>query len=141
MISQQVSSLNCLQWLTRKCTTNESKYVEIRDPFCIQLFVYTFFMNFVYKLYTCLSCLLFVDQNWCMQNVCIQTVSHILTIFCINFVYKMCTKCLHAKCIPHFNKLLYIFCIQNLAGIWFFIRNVYKNLSKCGMSLTKFPVL
>ena len=69
MISQQVSSLNCLQWLTRKCTTNGSKYVKIRDPFCMQLFISTFCMNSVYRLCTSLWCTLFIDQNWCIQNV------------------------------------------------------------------------
>ena len=29
----------------------------------------------------------------------------------------MYTKCLYTKCIPHFDKLLYTFCIQNLAAI------------------------
>ena len=29
----------------------------------------------------------------------------------------MYRKCLCAKCIPHFGKLLYTFCLQNLAGI------------------------
>ena len=32
-------------------------------------------------------------------------------------------KKMYAKCIPHFDKLLYIFCIQN----------VNKSLSKCGI--------
>ena len=32
-------------------------------------------------------------------------------------VYKMYTKRFYTECIPHFDKLLYTFCIQNLAGI------------------------
>ena len=41
-----VSSLNCLQWLTGKCITDGSKYVEIRDPFCY------LYIHFVWILYT-----------------------------------------------------------------------------------------
>ena len=29
----------------------------------------------------------------------------------------MDTKCLYTKCIPHFDKLRFTFCLQNLAGI------------------------
>ena len=29
----------------------------------------------------------------------------------------MYTKCLYTKCIPHFDRLLYTFCMQNLAAI------------------------
>ena len=29
----------------------------------------------------------------------------------------MYTKCLYKKCIPHFDKLFYTFCIQNLAAV------------------------
>ena len=38
-------------------------------------------------------------------------------IFGQTFVYKMYTNCLYIKCIPRFDKLLYTFCIQNLAGV------------------------
>ena len=41
----------------------------------------------------------------------------------LSFVYKMYTKCIQNVCIQnvyHFEKLLYTFCIQNLAGIAFF---------------------
>ena len=59
-------------------------------------YLHTFCTNFVYTLYTqYLWCTLFVDQNWCIQNVS-----------------KMYTKC-----IPHFDKLLYTLCIQNLTAI------------------------
>ena len=33
----------------------------------------------------------------------------------------MYTKCLYTKCIPHFDKLLYTFCMQNLAAIFLLI--------------------
>ena len=36
---------------------------------------------------------------------------------------------MHAKCIPHFDKLLYTFCIQNLTGIALLIF-VYKMYTK-----------
>ena len=32
------------------------------------------------------------------------------------FIYKMYRKYLYIKCIPHFDKLLYTFCIQKLDG-------------------------
>ena len=35
---------------------------------------------------------------------------------CIHFVYQNCTRCIqlmYTKCIPHFGKFLYTFCIQN----------------------------
>ena len=34
---------------------------------------------------------------------------NIPTNFCIHFVYKMYTQYLHTKCIPHFDKLLYLY--------------------------------
>ena len=61
----------------------------------------------------------------CIQNDCIQIVSHISTNFCINFVYKMYTKCFHTKCVPHFDKFLYTKCIQNVC-----ILNVYHLSTK-----------
>ena len=150
MISQQVSSLNCLQWLTWKCSTSASKCVEIRDLFCMQLFVYTFYMNLAYQFYTwCLWCALFVDQNWYIKNVykmfeckmypifrqtlvyilhtkCIQNVYNMFvykmySTFQKNFACQMYTKCLHKTSIPHFHKRLQTFCMQNLAGIVFLI--------------------
>ena len=55
----------------------------------------------------------------CIENVCIQNVSHISTNFCIHFAYKMYTKyiqniCIYTKCTPHFDKLLYTKCIENV---------------------------
>ena len=64
--------------------------------------------NCVYIHFACKSC------TRCMQLMytkCIQNVSHILTNFCIHFVYK--TK------------------ISFAAN--FFIQNVYKRLLKCGI--------
>ena len=49
----------------------------------------------------------------CVQNVCMQNVSHLLQ----NVVYKMNTKCIYTKFISHYDKLLYTLCIQNLAGV------------------------
>ena len=46
-----------------------------------------------------------------IQNFYIQNVSHISTNFCIQ------NNRLFIKCIPRFDKLLYTFCIQNLAGV------------------------
>ena len=110
--------------IIRKCTTNGSKYVEIRDPFlhaiiCIYI-LYEFCIQIVYitfMMYTFGRSEL--KYTKCTQNVCIQNVSHISTNFCIHFVYKMYTKSLCTKCIPHFDKLLYRKCIQNV-----FIQNV-----------------
>ena len=53
----------------------------------IQLFVYTFCMNFVYKLYT--WCTLFVHQNWCIQNVYKMVIYKMCPNFPQTFVYKM----------------------------------------------------
>ena len=48
-----------------------------------------------------------------MYEFCIQiNVYDVHFLYIRTDVYKMYTKC-----IPHFNKLLYTFCIQNLAGI------------------------
>ena len=144
MISEQVSSLICMQWLSRKCKTNGSKYVEIRDPFCIQLFAYTFKVNFLYKLYIIFMMYTFSTSKLVytkfIENVCIQmyptfqqTFVYILHTKCIQniykifvykmyptfqqtFIYKMYRKCWYIKCIPHFDKLLYTFCIQKLDG-------------------------
>ena len=41
----------------------------------------------------------------------------------LSFVYKIYTKCIQNVCMQnvyHFGKLLYTFCIQNLAGTAFF---------------------
>ena len=58
-----------------------------------------------------------------------RIVSHISTKLCIHFVYKMflykmyttfgqtLVYKMYTKCIPHFNKLLYTFCVQNLVSI------------------------
>ena len=35
----------------------------------------------------------------------------------------MYTKCLYAKCIPYFNKLLHTFCIQNVYKMFVYIQN------------------
>ena len=154
MISQQVSSLrhNCLQWLTWKCTTNGSKNVEIRDLFFIQLFVHTFCMNLVYKLYTqCLWCTHSVDQNWCIQIVYKmfvykmyptfrQTFVHIVyTKFSwhssFDFVYKRSAKvCWNLAYILYTSVvyILYSFSTQNVytVFVWeIFKRRVFKNVT------------
>ena len=54
---------------------------------------------FVYKIYPIFrQIFVHILNTKCMQNVCIQNVSHILTNFCMQnvfkmFVYKMYTKC------------------------------------------------
>ena len=49
----------------------------------------------------------------------------------------MYRKCLCTKCIPHFGKLLYTFCLQKLAGTVLLILygKYIQNLSKCGIHL------
>ena len=42
----------------------------------------------------------------------------------------MYAKCLYTKCIPNFDKLLYIFCIKNLAGIYSSFDFAYKMYTK-----------
>ena len=87
VLSQQVSSLNFVQWLTRKCITNGKSMLKCEIHFvCNYLYTYCvwiLYTNCIHNFHT------FVDQNWCIQSVC-----------------KM-----YMKCIPHFNKLLYTFCI------------------------------
>ena len=73
------------------------KYVEIRDPLCIQLFVYTFCMNFVYKLYTCLytKCIPYFNKflyTFCIQNIYKIFVYKMYPIFRQTFVYILYTK-------------------------------------------------
>ena len=45
----------------------------------------------------------------------------------------MHAKCMYTKCILHFDKLLYTFCIQTLAVLVLSIQNVCESLSKCGI--------
>ena len=73
-----------------KCIQNVS---DISTNFCI---------HFPYKMYTKY-----------IQNVCVK----MYLIFEQTFVYKMYKTCFYIKHIPHFDKRLYIFCIQNLVGI------------------------
>ena len=68
----------------------------------------------------------------------IETLTETVYTFCIQKlynmyiidVYKMYTKCIATKCIPHFDKLLYTFCIQikRTTPAKFYIKNGYKNL-------------
>ena len=69
---------------------------------CIRHFNKLFGIHFPYKMYTKY-----------IQNVCVK----MYLIFEQTFVYKMYKTCFCIKHIPHFDKLLYIFCIQNLVGI------------------------
>ena len=50
------------------------------------------------------------------------------------FVYKMYTKCLYTKCIPHFDKHLYIFCMQKFSWHNSF-DFVYKMYTKVGRNV------
>ena len=112
VISQQVSSFDCLQLLTRNCTRSRSKYIEIRDPVCIQLFVYIYILYefciqtvyIMFMMYTfCRSELICTK---CIQNFCIQNVSQISTNFCKHFVYISCihlVQLLYTKCIHSFH--------------------------------------
>ena len=90
----------------------------IRDSFCIQLWIQIVYIMFM--MYTfCRSELIYKK---CIQNVCIQNVSHISTNFCIHFVYKMYTKCIQNVCIQNVSHISTNFCIhfvykQNLADI------------------------
>ena len=52
---------------------------------------------------------------------CIPHFDKLLYTFCIQTVYKMYTKYMYTKCIPHFDKLFYTKCIQNIC-----IQNVCK---------------
>ena len=95
------------------------------DPYYILLFVYTFCMNFVDKLYIniifmtytfCRSELMYTN---CIQIVCIQNVSHISTnlhTLCIQNLAAITLLILYTKCMKCQNVVynLYEFCIYQL---------------------------
>ena len=105
-----------MQWLTRKCTTNESKYVERRSPFGIQLIVFTFCMKSVYRLYTNVSKYTNVYR---LYTNCTHNVYDVHFLQNRIDVHKMNTKCIYTKCtqnvciqnVPHISAN---FCIQNV---------------------------
>ena len=90
---QQASSLNCVQWLCGKCKRDWSKYVEMWDTFCIQLFAYILYEFCVQIVYIVLMMYTFckseVMYTKCIQRKCIKNVSHVSTNFCIHFTYKI----------------------------------------------------
>ena len=49
VLSQQISSLNYVQWLPRKCNTNTSKCDKMWVTFCLQSFVYTVLMMYTFR--------------------------------------------------------------------------------------------
>ena len=59
----------------------------------------------------------YIFHTKCIQNIYKMFVYKVSPIFQQAFVYKMYKKCFYIKHIPHFDKILYKFCIQNLAGI------------------------
>ena len=72
MLSQQVSSLNCVKWLPWKCKTNWSKCVEMWDAFCIQLFAYILYevcMQIVYTVLWWCTCKSELMYTKCTQNL------------------------------------------------------------------------
>ena len=50
----------------------------------------------------------------CIENVCIQNVSHISTNFCIHFAYKMYIKYIQNICIQNGPNISTNFYIQNV---------------------------
>ena len=50
----------------------------------------------------------------CIENVCIQNVSHISTNFCIHFAYKMYIKYIQNICIQNVPNISTNFYIQNV---------------------------
>ena len=84
--------------------------------------------------------------GFCMQIVYKMFMMYTFWYITID-VYKMHTKCLYKKCIPHFDKLLYTKCIQNVCMqnvyhistnfcINFVIKNVAGMYTKCIQSLS-----
>ena len=75
----------------------------------------------IYVLYEfCIKMLyiMFMMHAFCRSELCMQNVYKMYPTFRQNFVYKMyIIKCVYAKCILHFDKLLHKFCIQDWAGI------------------------
>ena len=60
---------------------------------------------------------MYIHAAWIWYTNCIHNVYGVHFLLIRIDVYKLYTKCLYTKCIPHFDKLLSTFCIQNLAGI------------------------
>ena len=84
---------------------------------CIYI-LYGFCIQIVYIMVMDVHFLYIKIHVYKMSTKCLYTKSiphfhNLLYTFCIQNVYKM----LHSKCIPHFDKLLYTFWIQNLADI------------------------
>ena len=98
VLSQQISSLNSVQWLPRKCNTNTSKCDKMWVTFWLQLSIYTVLMMYTFH------------RSKMMYTKCIQNISHILTNFCINVCGNFCMQnlvainltILHTKCIQKF---------------------------------------
>ena len=59
---------------------------------------------------------IYILYQFCIQIVFIMFMMYTFWPIRID-LYKTYTKCLYTKCNPHYGKLLYWFCIQNLAGI------------------------
>lgn len=98
--------------LPRKCTINRSRYVEKRCAFCI---------------YTVIYLLYHILNEVCHTQLNVHFLQKRID------VYKMYTKFT-----PHFNKLLYKFCLENSAAIVLLILytnciHVYKSLCKFGI--------
>ena len=124
--------------IIRKCTTNGSKYVEIRDPFlhaiiCIYI-LYEFCIQIVYitfMMYTFGRSEL--KYTKCTQNVCIQNVSHIST----NFVYILYTKCIQKVCVLNVSHILTNFCIENVYKMFLYkMYPTFRQIFVCISRLT-----
>ena len=109
--SQQVSSLNCVQWSPRRCTTYWSNvYVEMWMGYILHTIIC---IHFVWILYAhCIIVLM-------MFTICRSKLMH------IKIIYKMYTKC-----IPHFNRLLYIYILYTNFSCHSSFNFVYKRYAK-----------
>lgn len=92
VLRQQVLTLNCLQWLPRKYTTNWSKYTESWGTFCMQLCIYNLYEFWIRIICNCLLSSYDVQFLFCLSELmftkCIENVSHISANVCIQFACK-----------------------------------------------------
>ena len=100
--------------------------------------LYEFCIQIVYIIFTMYT---FCRSE--LMSLCIPNLYKTYPTFRQTFVYKIYTKCLFTKCIPHFDKFLYTKFVQNFWSLWVsfvptdeFSARITKSTSGIGVSLT-----
>ena len=100
--------------------------ISVLYEFCIKM-LYIMFMMHAF----CRSELMYTK---CIQNVCIQNVSHISTKFCMqNVYYKMCVYKMYTTFWQTFAYILYTKLSWHSSFDFVYKMYSYKSLSKCGI--------